>query len=240
MSDPKTTAELITAVRERADLVGSTAVSDAVIADYLTAAAGELCDLLVTVLGEDHFCKFYDWAVPAGQGYVDFTAYIQAFPWRLMRVDRLLNNQRRPMHRFSLPDVVLSETAVDWSGCDPRYDWRGTTLWFDLKNIGAETVRVYFVPLPPVFDSTAGSTVLPHQYMRWDRYLVVSAAIQCRDKQDSDVTMLVQERATIVSGIERLGAPKDTGQAPRQVRTRCDCDDERGNHGGYFSPDYRG
>ena len=51
-----TLANLITAVRRRADMVGSTFVSDAEVVDYINVAMAELHDILVTKF-EDYYVK---------------------------------------------------------------------------------------------------------------------------------------------------------------------------------------
>jgi hypothetical protein len=223
MADPKTTAQLIADVRKRADLVGSLLVDDPEICEYLSAAAGELVDVLCTTLGESHFrTRFTLPAIAAGEGRFDFVAsnYTQAMPWRLHRVDRLINGQYVPLERFNLSEITFDQTLRDWAQCVVRYDWTGTVLWFDVLNSKPEAVRIWYVPMPFVFDATLPGFTCPAQLMRWDRYLVVAAAAQCLDKQGASVDVLLREKDLIVAGIRAMGGPKDMGRPPRQVRRR--------------------
>jgi hypothetical protein len=224
---PLTALDLYNKALARADMTYSSIVGMPEGFDYLSWANAELHDLLITTHGEQYLVEQRDTAVAAGASYVTLgepysSTYDQAYyaaPWRIVRVDRLYQTDRIPLARFSLHESILDTTARDWNSHTPRYDWRGLALWFDPPALSAESVRLYYVPYPQVFRVGTPTEQLMWRTHGHDRYLIVSAAIHMREKQESDVTALMAERDRIERMIRSTSGPKDIGEPPRVVDT---------------------
>ncbi len=51
----------------------------------------------------------------------------------------------------------------------------------------------------------------------WDEYLVLSAAIKCKDKEESSVAVLVGERTALLDNLRKSWTPVDTSEGARVV-----------------------
>lgn len=56
----------------------------------------------------------------------------------------------------------------------------------------------------------------------WEEYIVIDAAIKCKDKEESDITVLAGRRAELKKEIEGIAANRDAGTAARTADVMTD------------------
>jgi len=155
-----TLGDLITRVRQEADMVNSQFVTDPEIVTYLSSSYKELYDLLVTAYGEDYEVAQaltittngtdFLYPLPDGSLYSGAAAF-----YKLLGVDLQLspNNPAgyvtiktfpfSERNRFAVPNF-----ASFWGFTNVRYRLQGNNLWLTpLPAIGA-VFRIWYIPRP--------------------------------------------------------------------------------------------
>lgn len=210
-------AALRNRVRQRADMVNSEFVSDAELDDYLEAAFQELYGIAVGEW-EDLFVQTEE---------ISFGP--SAFPFYPENEIKKLRAVRIKNDRFLSPVSLRERELLDSSGgspraLKPRFYWlygdaNGQTAIQPLPPPDTNyTFVVYYVPQLTLADVSsmffAGLVVLAN----WDEYLVLTGAIKCKDKEESDVSVLLTERAALLDNIRKSWQPVDTAEAARVVQ----------------------
>lgn len=77
------------------------------------------------------------------------------------------------------------------------------------------TVRLWYVPNLSLVDLT-GTYGMAH-VAGWDEYVVITAAMKMKDKEESDCSVLMAERATLWDNMKRVLTPMDESEPPHVV-----------------------
>ena len=120
-----------------------------------------------------------------------------------------------PMPRYQVTVEPIEKQVRDWRSYSPKYDFRGDKIVFNPRPDREVSVRLLYVPPPPQI--APGGASLALEFAHHDRFLVVTAAISARDKEETDAGLLMAERDRIVAHIRANAAPRDTGNAPTIV-----------------------
>lgn len=219
-----TLAELMTAVRSRADmlpagytptLTGNTGlfVNDAELITYIGLSAYELYDLMISAYGEDYFI-----ALPPPTFLTDGSTQTYPLPvdfYKLKGVDLNLSPNDpssfvtiRPFNfsernRYSVPNFQSFYGVTNL-----RY--RLTAGYINMIPIpsGGQTIKLWYIPrlaplalLTDTFDGISG----------WTEYVVVDAAIKCLVKEESDTAALERAKAALVQRIRSMATDRDAG-----------------------------
>jgi hypothetical protein len=94
------------------------------------------------------------------------------------------------------------------------------------------TITCYYQPALSLADAAALGSI--PQLASWDEYVVLSAAIKCKDKEESSVSVLMAERAALFASMQSSWTPMDTSEAGRVV------DIANGHQRGMRLYDYQG
>ncbi len=94
-----------------------------------------------------------------------------------------------------------------------------------LPNEGRSLITVWYIPLPPKFltsSDEASETVTPESqivpgFAHWDEYLTVDVAMRIRDKEESEVQLLLTQKQNITQRI-LAQAPTRDAQFPETVQ----------------------
>jgi hypothetical protein len=187
MAQTRTLTELLSSVREQADMVNSQFVTDAWLTERINAHYAGLYDIL-TSKGEDYFTLPVSFVV---DGSSDNYALPANF-YKLHGVDYNLNGQTWPMKKFMFNE---------------RHKYNITTT-----KIPAQTLTLWVTP--PITKLVDGSDTLDG-VNGWEEYIIYSAAIDARVKEESDISELVTLLAPVKLRIEAMGTDRDQGSPER-------------------------
>jgi hypothetical protein len=203
-------------VRERADMTGSSFVTDAATSldAFINSACDELYDLLVTKF-QDYFTTSGTVALVAG---TDTYALATTF-YKALGVDVLDGSIYRSLQKFEFAErnQYAGVTAVPLTRM--RYQVRGSNLVFHPAPGSAGTAKHWFIPLRTQL--SAGSDTFDPINEGWTEFAVVAAAIRCLQKEESDVSVLMAEKAELKRRIEEAAANRDVGGPSRVVDMDC-------------------
>ena len=220
-------SDLQAAIFQRADMVGSQFVSTPELTSYINQSYFELYDLLVSAYGEDYFV-----ASPAYTVTTDGVSELFALPsdfYKLLGVDL----QVTPQQWMTLKPFAFSERnkhsypnyQSPYGITNLRYRPQGNFLWLRPLPMGAQTLRLWYVPkLAPLVNGT--DTV--DGVSGWTEYIIVDGAIKCLQKQESDVSVLMAQKQALAIRILEMAENRDVGTAMRVADVRGDGGDWNG------------
>ena len=211
-------AALEVRVRSRADMVGSDFVTSAEIQNWLEAAWQELYGK-ASIEFEDLLVKIVDIPITQGTGTMPL-------PLDFKRLRALRIKDEYFLTPLSLREIQQLDRPNRQN--KPKYYWlwgRASTgpgadilPWADK----AYTITCYYQPalsltdLATFYGGTGTTGNLP-ELACWDEYVVLSAAIKCKDKEESSVAVLVGERTALYESMRSSWTPMDTSEAGRVV-----------------------
>jgi hypothetical protein len=219
MATTMTLSELQTAVRQRADMVNSTFVTDAELTSYIHQSAYELYDVLITKYGNDYFTSSTDIATNG-------TSTKYSLPtdfYKLLGVDLLLSANAdsyitlKPFtfsdrNRYSVPNLQSFYGVTNL-----RYRLNGDQLWMTPTPSAGQTLRVYYVPRMTAL--SAGSDKL-EGVSGWTEYVIVDAVIKCKLKEESDASAEMALKAALLQRITDAASSRDAGSPAVVVDTQ--------------------
>ena len=205
MANTKTLGDLITSIRRRADMEGSTFVSDAELAEYVNQSVAELHNLLVTTY-EDYYVNSTQYSLPTenpGDLPDDF--------YKCIGVDFATGGRT-----YSLKRYMFNERNI-LTG-DIFYRIQGAKIRFIPEVTTGGTVTLWYAPEPYYFEiaSTLDKTqvlgTVDAQIQRgYEEYIVLDAAIKCLMKEESDATNLIALREMTKQRIGDVGSVRTPG-----------------------------
>jgi len=213
MATPQFNATTLeTRVRSRADMVGSGFVTSAEVQYFLEAAWQELYGI-ASMQYEDLLVKIVDIPCIAGMGAMPLPADLKR-----LRALRIKDEE------FLTPLSLREIQNLDRVGRRgrPQYYWMwgtsSTTPGVDILQYADRlyTITCYYQPALTLLDASNIGGI--PQLACWDEYVVLSAAIKCKDKEESSITNLVGERASLFANMQSSWTPMDTSEAQRVVR----------------------
>ena len=216
-------------VRQRADMVNSSFVTDAELNGYIAASLYELYDLLVQKFGDSYYAAgpyqfttdgvLDQYDLPDGTSTYklpDGTTTAPAF-YKLTGVDLKISGDSwitlRPFvfaerNRWSIPN---SQTAYGVTNL--RYRVLGSHLWFTPRPSGGQTLRIWYTPrlAAPTAD---GDTI--DGVSGWEEYVVADACIKALSKEESDPSVFMAQKQALLQRIEAAAENRDAG-SPQTV-----------------------
>ena len=219
-TNDKVFSTLMTQVRQRADMEGSTFVSDTEIRVWLNAALAELHDIMILCF-EDYYVNTTTYSLPGtnpGTLPSDF--------YKSLGVDfetggvtysiKPYSFQERNMYNSNAGVVAGNLAAL-------RYQIRDDKIHFIPATPPSGTVTLHYVPECQQFrtggedDSATIGSKNKSVAIGYQEYLVVAAAIKCLMKEESDVRMLLAEKGDLQKRIENAAPRKDVGEPHKIV-----------------------
>jgi len=194
--------------RQRADRENSNFVEDEELNFYINGSIAELHDLLVGANSADYAISdstfttvnaVADYALPA-----DFyklkgvDAKITASDWFSLRPFNFNERNRNLDPSWGLLNVP-----------SVRYRLLGSNIRFSPVPDAGMTVRLWYTPTAPVL--VADGDVLTDLNFYAD-YVIIDAAIKYLNKEESDVSVLMQQKAEMKRRIEIMANNRDEGQ----------------------------
>lgn len=186
---PATRSELVERIRIRADMVRSKFVSDSDIEGFITKEYKALYDLIVGT-GQDHFLGDpVIKTIAAGASTFDVPDDF----YKLVGLDRDVGGGRyRPLQPFNFAE--RDRLGNDNSAAEGNY-----RLW-------------YYPRLSPLDgDGDELSAIVDP----WDEFIVCGGAITCLGIEESDPSLVIDEKADITRRIQALAPTRDVGMTDR-------------------------
>ena len=210
-----TLQNLVDRTRQRADMEGSTFVSDTEVIGYINVAMAEIHDILVDRY-EDYYVSSQQFTLPADNpGTLPNTFY------KALGVDFNTGGTTYRLRRFSFQErnVYNSPALVAGRVTNTLYAIQGAEIKFIPSPTVSGTATLFFVPEAQQFSTTESEYMAktiqskaPAVAFGYEEYVVVDAAIKCLQKEESDVQMLMVQKQQLKERIENAASNRDQGE----------------------------
>lgn len=198
--------------RMRADMVNSDFVDDDEVTQYINASLAELHDVIVNTF-DDYVSKSTTFTLTSSNVYT--------LPSDLLKV-RMVSIQDGtryvPLRALPLAERWRYTGSTAYSrGYDRRYVLMGPSLTvYPAERAGGTYELVYvqqYVPISSDLEVPFSGTGVPDQY--WTEYAIVDTAIKLLQKEESDVSVLMAQKAALKKRITDAAAMRDSGEPSR-------------------------
>jgi len=212
-------SDLIARVRRRADMVGSNFVSDDEVTDYLNSGIAELHDILVTKY-EDYAISSVSHTLTAG---TDNEFALPSDFYKCLGVDYKISTSSETMvnlrsYNFSERNMYNNLFYNTGLVSTPRYHIQGNSLKFIPKPTTSGTATLYYVPEAQKLSTIQTEDILLNLPNGYEEYAVVCAAINCLQKEETDVRVLLTQKSALKERIERAATYRNAGDPTFAVR----------------------
>jgi hypothetical protein len=205
-----TLAQLRTRAQRRADMENSSFITSPEWLDYINEGLGKLHELLVETF-EDYEVTSTSVTLVAGTE----TYALPADFFKERGVDYVEGSTRYTLDPFEFAERNDMEILAGASGFATAYRYAivGANLRVSPKPTAAGTLTLWYVPQVTLL--AADGDTLPTRYsLAWERYIVLYAAIQGLDKEESDTSKLEarlereERKIASAASTRRAGAPR--------------------------------
>jgi hypothetical protein len=242
-----TLAQLRTAIRQRADMVNSTFISDAELNSYINQSYFELYDLLVQKYGDNYYVasplqfdcdgSSQQYALPNGTNYDGADPF-----YKLLGVDLQLGNQQdsfvtlKPFNFSDRNRYAVPNFQSFYGVTNLRYRLNGDNIWFTPIPASNQTIQVWYVPRLTQLTDDADTC---DGISGWTEYIICDAAIKCLTKEESDPSVFMAQKQALIQRIEAAAENRDAANPATVADTQAQgADWAVGNGGGYGSGSY--
>ena len=196
--------DLITTIRNRADLNNSEFITDAELTDYINYSLKELHGLLINSFGGDYFVETQDVVVPAGAS--TSSGELPATLLKVMGVDLLVGNKYITLQPFNF----IERNFAGAQNIDGQVSQYATNYRFRIRNrkivltpdaVGAVNLRVWYVP--DVEDLVTGTdeVAVNDALAGWLEYVIVDVCVKCKQKEESEFASFLKQKNDLIKRI---------------------------------------
>ena len=210
-----TLAQLTLRARERADMVGSSFITDANFYIWITEAHQKLHGLLVDALGEQYMYELASFTTSLGQ--IDFA--VPCCFYKLYGVDMEINGEIVPLKPFTLAERNRYRNLDGNSSEAPMYSLSGNNIKLYPVPPAGLSGEIMYAPEATRLTLSTDQVSYPNG---WERFIVIDAAIQALLKEESSVTALSAERELILQEIRDAKEQRDLANPMKVVDVHCD------------------
>lgn len=234
MSTTMTLEELRVAVRQRSDQVNSQFCTDAEVNSYVNQSYFELYDILIQKYGDNYYSA--DPAIfatdsvsiaqnglnvqyPLPNGVLTFTNgrtgeedYVAPNFYKLLGVDLILANQYqscvsiKPFNFSARNDYSVPNFQSFYGVTNLRYRLNDRYLWLTPVPAAGQKIQLWYVPrLTTLVDDEDTCDGISG----WTEYIIIDGAIKCMQKEESDCSVLLAQKAAIIQRIEAAAENRD-------------------------------
>lgn len=229
-----TLGNIITDIRNRADLTYSQFISDDELINYINYSLGELQGLLVNAFGGDYFATIFPATIPAGGTFM--SGSIPEDCYKILGVDLFLDgipqdlNSQEFNNKITLQPFNFNErnraNSLNLEGyatqfaTNYRYRVLGNKVIIQPPATGDVNLGVYYVPSAPQFfisDPLDLNQTFEQQnnLMNWLEYVIVDVCIKCKQKEETDPSLFVRQKALLTERIRNEAQNRDQGSPAR-------------------------
>lgn len=225
-----TLGDIITEVRNRADLTNSQFITNEELTTYINYSLGELQGLIVNAYGGDYFATYFTGSITAGNVFLNMPNVV----YKVLGVDLCLDtptgNPAFTNNRITLSPFNFNErnraNSLNLEGYATQYQ---TNYRYKLVDQGIFVQPpagsdldfiVWYIPQPTYF-VVADPLDLTQQFTNnqtlngWLEYVVVDVALKCKQKEETDPSMFVRQKALLTERIRNEAQNRDQGSPAR-------------------------
>lgn len=207
-----TLGELKTQSRFRANMENSQFITDLELTTYINASVAELQDLLISTYGTQYY-TINTLFTTVGQQKDYALDTVAPNMYKLEGVDAKINSSDFfTLRPFNFNERNRNDSFSSWgllTGPTIRYRLVGSNLSFSPAPDGAYQIKVWYIPFAPKLSSDADSLA---DYNQYAEYVIVDAAIKMMQKEESDVQVLLVQKAALIKRIVEMAQNRDAGQ----------------------------
>lgn len=212
-----TLAEIRQQARQRSDMLESRFVSESELTSYINNSLAELHDILIGAYSEEYVMEDVvfdttinevDYDLPDGSNYDEAQKF-----YKLRGVDGRINqdswfNIKR--YNFNRRNEDQNGYAYNLAGI-PYLEYRivGSKIRFNRTPDPGTQIRLWYYPKCIVLVNESDSYDDINGYIE---YVVVDAAIKMMQKEESDVTVLMAQKAALKQRIEDMAQNRDANE----------------------------
>jgi hypothetical protein len=194
--------------RQRADRENSNFIENEELNFLINGSVAELHDLLVAAGSADYSIQDYTFLTAANND----TYSLPTNFYKMKGVDAQITNDKwYSMRPFNFNERNRNND-VTWgliNGPNIRYRLLGDNIKFSPAPETIYSVRLWFTPTAPVLVNDTDTLKDLNFYAE---YVIVDAAIKYLQKEESDVTVLQQQKQELKRRIETMANNRDEGQ----------------------------
>lgn len=205
--------------RQRADMVGSTFVTDSELTGYINQGLFELYDRVVAAF-EDYFTTSTTFTISSGNTYT-----LPASFYKLRGLDYQTDSVTGvyvPLRQYNFLNRNIRNTAPYYmtGGTAREFRIMGDQLMFIPSDGATGNYRLWYVP--SISPLSSGSDTIPESLSKfgWDEYIVLFAAERMMSKEESDIRDVSQQRAEIAARIDKMAANRNIEQVEHVTDTQ--------------------
>jgi hypothetical protein len=240
-----TLAQLRTAVRQRSDQVNSQFCSDDEVNSYINQSYFELYDILIQKYGDNYFSAdpaifetssvsivqnglSVQYPLPNGvltftNGRTGETDYVAPQFYKLLGVDLILANQYqscvsiKPFNFSSRNDYSVPNFQSFYGVTNLRYRLNDNYLWLTPVPAGGQRIQLWYVPRLTTMDEDTDTC---DGISGWTEYIICDGAIKCMQKEESDCSVLMAQKAGLIQRIEAAAENRDAANPATVANTQ--------------------
>ena len=208
-----TLTDLITRVRQAADMVNTTFVTDAEITNYINSGATELYEILVNTFC-DYFTTKTDIALVADQSEY----FLPSNFYRLIKVFCIYDGDRYNTRKIDI-DLLDTRSKSLYATDDVRalrYYFCADQICFAPAPPTTGTIEMWYVPQMTRLEY-GGDTLSISIPVAWDEAIVLDAASACLAKEETDNSFLMGKKRAIIERIATYARERDSAEADMMV-----------------------
>jgi hypothetical protein len=213
----------------------ATFVSDPELISYINQSYFELYDLLISAYGTDYFVApptsfqtdGQKILYPLPDGVLTFTNALTNTPfvppafYKLLGIDLVLSPGANPTSAgstvtikpftFSERNRYATPNFQSFYGVtNLRYRLNGNNLWLTPISTAGQTIQLWFIPrlstLTNISDTCDGIS-------GWTEYIICDAALKCGQKEETDVSVLMNEKMALIKRLNDMANNRDAGMS---------------------------
>lgn len=207
--------DLIEGALEKADMQNSHFRSSDEIKNYVNASVEELYDLVV-LRYEDYYVETVEFTIASGNdGYT-----IPQLVYKIKGLDLLSGSDWLNVDRFNFEERNRGQQQLLLTSIysDVRYRAIGSTIKIIPKDNAPGTYRLWYIPR--FTDLVDDSDTLQADLEQWHEYVMVDVAIKLLAMEESDVSVLMAQKAALQNRIQNAASNRDAGQPEVVTRVR--------------------
>lgn len=202
-----TLTELRLRSRQKADRENSQFVENAELDFMINSSVAELHDILVMANSADYSVSSYSFTTVSGTD----TYTLPSTLYKLKGVDaKITGDDWTTLRPFNFNERNRNGSAAwgDLTTSGVRYRMLGDSIVFSPVPDVAAPIKLWFTPLAPKLVADADTLKDLNQF---SEYVIVDVAIKYLQKEESDVTVLMQQKSELKRRIEVMANNRDEG-----------------------------
>lgn len=210
-----TLQQLLDRSRQRADEENSSFVSTTELTSVINVYRLELVDKLVKAYGEEYFSQSATFATVSGSATYSLSTITTGTFYKMEGLDEAGGptgwKEVRPYQFSDRNKLAIAQPSPYFDSTRSQFRYRIEAGVLRLKPTpsGIASMQLWWTPLQAALSLTTDTF---DDINGWSEFIVVSAAIYCKDKSEQDTTILQDARARVEQRIADMAPNRDVGE----------------------------